>query len=308
MANSRLPVPAPAKSALGHGLVSVVENRGDAPALRGHWKSGIEWQNVCPDANTTYDECVQGNALGAAAPAEPVAKAATASRSRWGATPFTVFAEIDCSPPGFWDNVDEIVSQTFTEAEAFEVENVFFSGTVGAVTGLAYPHLAAAVGLVDGPTTLQLVAANVGPTGALDVVEALGKLEAALATCVKGVGVIHVPAELLPHLAANWLITERDGVFYSPAGHKFAVGAGYSGAGPNGLATAGVQWLYGTGPVFMYQSRGTFLGDRTDSLNRSVDTEKRIYERTYLLGYDCCLFGVPVSTGGVITGTPGSAS
>jgi hypothetical protein len=311
MANSRLPVPAPAKSLLGYGLFSVAENRSDPAELRGHWKSGVEWQNVCPDGDTTYDECVQANSLGVNVDTidEPDPKAATAVRTQWGATPFTVFVEVDCSPPGFWDNADEIVDRTFGESEAFEVESVFLTGTVGTVPNLAFPHLAAASALSDGDTVLQLVTANVGPTGtgSDDIVEAFGDLEQALSACVKGKGVIHLPAELLAHAVANHLITERDGILYSPVGHKIAVSAAYTGIAPDGTSVAGVKWVYATGPVFMYRSRGAKLGNKTDTLDRSVNTLKRIFERTYVIGYDCCLFGVPVSTGGVVTGSSDSA-
>lgn len=307
MTNSRLPVPAPEKSLLGYGLFSVVENRLDPAELRGHWKSGVEWQNVCPDANTTYDACVATNSLNVSVTGTPDAKSATAERTRWGATPFTVFVEIDCSPPGFWDDADAIVAQTMGESEQFEVEQVFATGIVGGVSDLALPHLAADTGIVDESTTLQLVTANLGPTGAgsLDPAEAMGEMDQALSACVKGVGTIHVPAELLAHLVAWRLVTESDGVLYSPAGHKISVSAGYPGTSPAGETTAGALWMYGTGPVFMYRSRGRFLGDNTASLVRTANTLKKIFERTYVIGYDCCLFGVAVSTGGITPGTTG---
>jgi hypothetical protein len=310
MTNSRLPVPAPAKATLGYGLFSVAENRSDPPALRGHWKSGIEWQNVCPDADATYDQCVSNNALNISSLPTADPKVATASRSQWGATPFTVLVEIDCSAPGFWENAEAIIGDTFTEAEQDEVARVFWTGTSGA-PNIAFPHLASSSTLEDGNTVLQLATANVGPTGStvLDIVEALGKIEQALSACVKGVGTIHVPAELVAHLAANHLLDdERDGVLYSPAGHKISVSAGYPGTAPDGSAVAGVKWIYATGPVFLYRSKAGLVGDRKESLDRSVNMLKMIFERTYVIGYDCCLFGVAVSTGGVLTGTASSAA
>jgi hypothetical protein len=75
-----------------------------------------------------------------------------------------------------------------------------------------------------------------------------------------------------------------------------------------------VAWIYGTGPVFGY--RGMEPGpdgqltdqyDIRDWLDRSENTMKVIAERTYLLGYDCCLFAVAVSLGGIVTGQPLSA-
>lgn len=318
MTNTRAIVGAPAKSQLTYGLFSVAEMRAEPRDASGrvdpHWKNGVTWQNVCPDLDSTYDQCIQANSLGVPVTglaANPT-KAATAVRSTWGASPFTVYGEIDCSPPGFWDQAQEILSKTFDQAEQFEVEKVFFTGTVNTTPNFQFPHLAAAGTLVEnvpGGATLQLSTGNVGPTGggSLDVVEALGKLEQALSACVKGVGVVHISCELLPHLVAQRLVEEQDGVFYTPGGHKIAVSAAYTGAAPTGIVQVGVQWMYATGPVFVYRSAGRFVGTEVQALNRSVDTLKRIYERTYVIGYDCCLFAVPVSTGGVITGAINSA-
>lgn len=317
--NTRAFVGAPTKAPLTYGLFSVAEIRSEPVDSNGrvdpHWKNGVSWQDVCPDGNTTYDQCISSGALGTDL-STPAAKAATAVRSNWGASPFTVLVEVDCSSPGYWEQADQIVATTFDQAEEFEVESTFFSGTVGGTANLQFPHLASSAGLLDVAAgnqvraTLQLVSANVGPTGGapLDVVEAMGKLESALSTCVRGIGVIHVPCELLPHLVAWRLVEEEGGVFYSPAGHKIAVSSAYTGAGPTGVVTANVQYMYATGPVFLYRDKGKYVGDRIESLDRNVNTLKRIYERTYVIGYDCCLFTVAVSTGGIITGTPGVAT
>jgi len=311
--NTRAIVSAPSKERLRYGLFSVAEMR---QASNPKWQMGVEWFNTCPDAGSTYDSCILAGALGEDDVTDPDPKEATAFRSLWGASPFTVVVEVDCSAPGFWDQADDIVSMVFGEAEHETVEEIFWTGTVNGTPNLAFPHLASASSLTDDDSipaaTLQLSAANVGPTGGsstpLDVVEALGRLEEALSACVKGVGVIHVPADVLPHLLANHLLRLEDGVYFSPSGHKVAVSPGYLGTSPAGVATDGVAWMYGTGPVFMYRSRGRYIGDKKESFDHSLNTLKRLYERTYVIGYDCCLFGVAVSTGGVITGTPNSAT
>lgn len=310
--NSRVNVSPPRKQLLSYGLFEVAELRTSTDA---RWQNGVTWVNICPDASSTYEACIQGNSLGipvtgvAAAPA----KTPDAEVSIWGATPFTIKTEIDCSSVNFWENADAYVDTAFGEAEKSEVEEVFWTGTVAGTPNFQFPHLAAAAGLVDdvpGGSTLQLTAANVGPTGGvpLDVVEALGKLESALSDCVKGVGVIHVPCELLPHLLAQHLLREEGGIYYSPAGHKLAISTGYLGTSPAGTAVANVLYMYATGPVFIYRSRGRYIGDKEESFDYTLNTLKRIYERTYVIGYDCCLFTVAVSTGGVITGAPNSAT
>ncbi len=307
MANGRVNVRPPTKAKLGYGLDSVAEIR-PASAEEGRWRAGITWDNVCPDANTTYDVCVQNNALVTPVTGAP-AKASTASRSFWGATPFTIFTEIDCSPPGFWDNADESVRMAMDQASAYETERAFWTGMAGGQT-VVFPHLVDDTAVVETgypSVTLQLVGAPVVTGGPFDPAEALGLLEAALGTCVKGVATIHMPAVLLASFVANHLLETQNGVLYTRLGNKVAVSSAYTGEAPSGTLTAGTAWMYGTGPVFMYRSVPKFYASKKESLDREVDTLKRIYERTNLIGFDCCLFGVPVSTGGVDSGTPGQA-
>ena len=311
MVNARANVGAPSKSPLTYGLFSVAEMRRSTDP---HWKNGVTWRNVCPDAGSTYDECISPLSLGVTGLSEVPAKAATAEISIWGATPFTVVVEIDCAPVGdYWNTAQELVNTTFTQAEQQEVEGIFWSGVVADTAGIAYPHLASATTLSEtepGGATLQLTTASLAPSGggSLDVVEALGKLEQAMSACIKGKGVVHIRCELLPHLKANHLLEEENGVFYTPGGHKLAVSAGYLGSAPDGSVQVGVSWMYGTGPVFLYTSNGRFIGERKESMDLDVNTLKRIYERTYVAGFDCCLFAVPVSTGGVTTGAIDSAT
>lgn len=310
--NSRVNVSPPRKEGLEYGLLSVVEDRsGDS----NKWQNGVTWQNVCPDSNSTYEACVQANALGVAVTGigTPPTKTATAVRSTWGATPFTLKAQINCSPPGFWENADEFVAKAFDEAEEVGVAEVFMTGTVGGTTNLQFPHLAASGSLVEnfpGGATLQLSTASLAPSGngSLDVVEALGKLEQALGACVHGKGIIHVSAELIPHLKSNHLIELGEDGYYTCNGNRVAGSPGYNGASPTGVVQVGVSWMYATGPVFLYKGRPRFIGTETESLDRSVDTLRRLYERTYVIGYDCCLFAVPVSTGGVTTGAINAAT
>lgn len=295
MANSRSIVPAPVKTRLPYGLLSVVEDRGNGPAdLRGHWKSGITWLNVCPALETTYSECTSENAgIDASLPA-PDAKAETAERTFWGATPFTVYGEIDCSPVGFWDNANETLARTFSEAEWLAVENSFSTGEAGGQP-IVFPHLVSDTEVQDADGIFLQLAATVPVTGAMSIAEAVGVIDAELGLCLSGRGVLHVPTALYALMLESHLVTERDGVLYSPAGHKITLSPAYSGAAPDGTVTDGIAWIYGTGPVFMYRSVGRFLGTPTESLDRSVDTLKRIYERTYVVGYDCCLTAVPVT-------------
>jgi hypothetical protein len=249
-----------------------------------HWKAGVEWQSVCGESGSTYDECVlvgatSGTVTGSPVPfPEPSPKASTASRQIFGATPFTIFAEIDCSAVGFYDDSTELVVQRLERTEHRELE----SNAVVTDTELN-----------GNLVTLQQAATIV--TGAATCVEvALGLLEAAFASCYSGTGVLHVPAELIPLLNREFLL-EQDGTkLHTTNGNRVVVGTGYPGSAPDGTVAANVRWMYMTSPIFGYRSEvRTF--ERETTLNRSVNTVKAIAERTYVLGYDCCLVAVPVS-------------
>jgi len=69
--------------------------------------------------------------------------------------------------------------------------------------------------------------------------------------------------------------------------------------------TPGALWIYLTGQVFAYRSSAEEF-DFKSSFNRAENTAYMIAERTYVLGWDCCHYAVPVSVGGIVTGVVGS--
>lgn len=300
MASGRLIVDPPDFVLPPYSLMSVVDWRdGDS-----HWRAGVEWETVCGDSGSTYDECVivgatSGAVTGSPVPfPEPSPKAATGVRENYGATPFTVFAEVDCSSVGFYENSTEWVKQLFERTEAKELENVFFSGNVDGALSAQYPHLQSNAPVNDTEMNgnlikLQLAATVV--TGAASCIEvALGLLESAFADCYSGLGIIHAPNELIPLMDSAFLLEQEDDGLYTTNGNRVVAGTGYSGAAPDGTVVGDVRWLYMTPRIFGYRSEiRTF--ERETTLDRSVNTVKAIAERTYVLGYDCCLVAVPVS-------------
>ena len=50
-----------------------------------------------------------------------------------------------------------------------------------------------------------------------------------------------------------------------------------------------------TPPIFAYRTNPRVFSRET-TLDRTVNTVEAIAERTYLLGFDCCLFGIAVNT------------
>jgi hypothetical protein len=159
-----------------------------------------------------------------------------------------------------------------------------------------FPHLAADTEVFDGDVVLQTVATPV-VTGGADVAQALGLLEQQLADCYAGQGLIHVPRSVLPTLAAWNLIVERDGRLYTMAGNLVVAGTGYTGSGPDGTApAAGTAWIYATGAAWGYRS-DPYVTRLRDSLDRTSNTLRMLAERTYLIGFECCLLAAHIVLG-----------
>lgn len=305
MANGRRLVNPPTFTPRPYNLWSVVQDRSADPDA--HWRMGVTYDAWCPTASTTYDPCVAVSGVsgvGALPPPPAPAKAATTDHTLRSATPFTVYERIDCSSPGFWGDATAIATDMLTRSEIRQVETAFWTGlTAGQTT--AYPHLAAAIQLSQDGAVLQ-TAAQILDSTPVDIVEAIARLESALATCYDGVGVIHIPAAVLPLMAAYTLVERAGAQLRTTGGTLVAVGGGYPGTSPFGTAPAvGAAWIYATGAVFGYRS-GIETYQPVEAFNRTVNTVQMIAERTYLLGWDCCHHAIQVSLGGVVGGTFGA--
>lgn len=302
----RLNVAPPSFAPLPYGLLTTL---GDAVRTPDdpHWQSGATWESVCAQGGTTYDECWAVTGTGAAPP--PGSKASTTSITRRGALPFTVYAEIDCSAPGFWDRAQDFASDALTQSEQWQVENAIWTGVAGGQP-VVHPHLANSASLVDqrdASIVLETSATVItGGAGPVDIVEGLGLLEKALADCYDGVGVIHATRDILPAMMHSNLLVP-DGFRYRTAGGNLVIfGAGYRGTSPAGAAVTGQSWLYATGAMFVYRGPAQIIPIRA-SLDRAENTIKAMAERNYLVGWDCCQLAVNISTGGVVSGTAGAA-
>lgn len=273
---------------LPHGLWDTIQT----PSPDGvHWQNGVTWTDRCPAGDTTYDECLSVTGIGA--PPEPPAKTANVDQEFRGATPFTVYAEFDCSPIGLGD-AQSIASDALARVEQLQVETAFWTGTAGGQP-VVFPHLAGNTEVLDGDVVLQPVASPV-VTGA-DAAHALGVLEQELADCYAGQGLIHVPRSALATLAAWNLVTEVDGRLVTPGGNLVVAGAGYTGTAPDGTtADAGTTWIYATGAAWGYRSN-VYLSQVRDSLNRSANTLRMLAERNYLIGFECCLLAAHITLG-----------
>lgn len=292
MAGARPIVDAPAFTTLPYGLWDVAQK----PAAPSHWQNGVTWIERCPDGGTTYDECV--SVTGAGEPPAPAAKADNVDQTFRGATPFTVFTRFDCSPVGLTD-AERSAQDALARVESTQVEAAFWTGVAGGQT-LVFPHLAEDAEVLDVNSIVLQSAASVCATG-VDVVHGLGELEQCLADCYAGQGVIHIPRVAFPTFVAWDLVRDVDGVLMTRAGNLVVVGGGYPGTAPDGSAPAsGTSWIYATGAVFGYRGDVFFTRVR-DSLDRAENTLQMIAERTYVLGFECCLLAVLVDLGVSVT-------
>lgn len=311
MAGPRQLVPPPTFADRNYGLLSVVQPRYDEPDT--HWRNGVTWSDICGVGLTTFAPVCTGS--GDPSPIPP-AKAANVETVHFGAQPFTVFGEVDCSPVGY--SIEEQRARAvdaLTRTEAYQVEQAFWTGEAGGRAGMVLPHLAANAAVEDSASqvvsiSLQCAAQTItGASTPLDIVEGIGRLEAAASACYTGQLTLHVPLILGQELQNHYLVEPDGGQLKTHTTNNLvALGAGYTGSSPAGVITPGVAWVYATGPVFAYRSSPeTFRFDQM--LDRETNLVKSIVERTYVLGYSCCcLYAVPISVGGDITGTPLSAT
>lgn len=287
-----------------YGLASVVDWR-DEPDP--HWQAGVTWTDVCGGAGTTLSDCLTSATVITGSGLIP-AKQSTTSRTMWGATPFTVFIEVDCSPVDFYDRSDDVIRAALDRYESYQVERTFWSGIAldrnnsGGFANAVLPHLASNAQINEanlGYNVIMQLAATVVTGAALNVVNALGVLEGALATCLNGVGVIHVPQSLAPDMTL--LLQRQGGRLITPNGNVVAIGAGYPGTSPAGATPAqGTAWMYATGPLMGYRTAPRMYARDGERFDRNVNTMKAIIERTYVIGYDCCLIGQLVNTASFI--------
>lgn len=291
-------VAAPTRTPLSYGLLSVSQTPVDTDE---HWQLGVRYEvDTCSIDNLTFEVCP--------ATGSPELKTATGAWSMRSANALTVYSLIQCPPVGTWDDYEERAIRAFTAGEVRAVEREFWTGERGYMPHLAEDTAQNSAGTFDSTVVLQTAAMPI-VTGAVDVTEAMGLLEEALGSCYGHEGVIHVPAAAAAHLSAKTLIT-KDGVrFRSPMGHLVAVGTGYTGSSPAGVApSGGVYWFYATGALAVRRSAIRAVSPREQALNRATNGMVFVVERNYVIGWDCCHFAIPVLLGGEITGAVGSSA
>jgi hypothetical protein len=269
-----------------------------------HWKGGIQYDADCGFTSITVSPCISG------APASIATKTSTWDSTHRGARAFTVFGKSNCAPVGsdWWTTGRDRSLRVLRNNGFMSVEATFWTGASQNSPATVYPNLTTVGPNYDETGRILLQPSAINITGAVDIVEALMRIENAFKQCYPGQGFLHVPTELLNALSAQMLVRMENGKLVTWNGNRVIAGKGYPvGIGPGGVApTAGSAWMFMTSPVFGL--RGTPVAfDPVQSFNRSVNTVEFIAEQTYLLAWHCCVVGTQVTLGGELAGAVGTA-
>jgi hypothetical protein len=246
-----------------------------------HWQAGLEWEDtLCEDVDATLPDC------GDVSPT-PV-KAPAGGPSFRVSDPFTIYGSYTCSTGGRRaSDAFDIARARLLANEDRGVERVFWTGdaTAGDVT----PSLA------DGDPVAGITPTDLTPGGgAANAGVALGLLEGAMAGCVPGAGVVHVPFKAASVLASKYLVLDEGGRMMTQAGQTVVMGAGYPGTGPaNASVAADEAWLFGTGQVKVWKGDVFMTPDLfPQAMDRTLNDVTVFAERTYAVAFSCCLFAV----------------
>lgn len=258
------------------------------------WRLGFQWLATCPDADGTYGECTRLDGTPIAPP-----KDETWDWEARGATPVTIYSRIDCAPVSEWNQLSPRNQQALIRSEERELERIFWTGEAVQDSGdiTVYPHLAHdGLTIFDGDDLMQPNPTIV--TAIPQTIEVgIGMLEDAMRECYPGVATLHVPIRLASLMAEAVLLSPRAGtMFTSSVGSKVIFGS-YPGTSPDGTETPGVTWVFATGEVFYQREPAPHTFTPVESLDRDVNTLSMIAERTYVIGWDCCLMAIPILNG-----------
>lgn len=245
---------------------------------------GVNWEDdLCGDNVIAFlDNCP---------PATGFTKPANRVFNFCHADPFQVMESFDCSTGGrAWRSGEafEIARRRLLVWEQYAVERTFWTGA--SANGAVNPSLA--FGNEDCDIEVEDVT-GASPVNALD---SLVILETAMHDIIPNGGVIHVPTSIISYLDNFKNLIERDGGYYTRAGNRIVAGAGYTGTGPGGAAPAAdTTWIYGTGPVAVYQSNMfTVPDDLSQAVNRSINDITVRAERYFSVAFSCGVFAINV--------------
>lgn len=246
-----------------------------------HWEAGITWDNeLCTEAHSTSLAC------------PPVLDPKIAERDFefCCADPFIVYGSYDCPPVGRKaTDAFRIATERLRVHEGRELESVFWTGITDEGTTIN-PSLA------FGNSECGTAPVDLTPAVIPNVVSGMAILESALADCVPGGGVVHANYGVASFFANHHLMYQDDNAWFTATGQRLAFGAGYPGSGPDNVAAAdGTTWIFATGPVGIWRSDIFLTPERLDqAVDRDINDVTVFAERTYAVGWSCCIFAINV--------------
>jgi hypothetical protein len=224
----------------------------------GHWQAGVAWDSLaCIDPNTTTDPCINGGAA-------PGAKEFENCPNYQAYKPITVYFGIKRTGQSY-DVGEAQVRQVMEDAGEYAIEKHLWEQMVAAEPPVAF--------------------AKKYTTGS-PLTDTLAALEGWLGANYHGTGVIHMNRGAAAALGSGALLRDGDRLT-TFTGTPVAAGAGYNlGADFEDEPTV----LYATGAVVV---RSGDI-DVVSAWNLAINDELVLGERTYVVGWDCAVFGITV--------------
>lgn len=263
-------IPEPAPVPAGFGLYSVAQVLD--PTDR-HTQSGVSWEpTICGAAAPFPINCPENYVL-------PFLDGLPYVETR----PFGISAGVRCKPVGTpISTLREMAREQLRLTESRAVELTYLHGTELPV-GSPSPFLRSVP-----------VANRLAGGGAVSLATGIGLLEEAIGNMTGAQGVIHAPRRSIGTVGAQVV---ADGPrLRTKLGTPVAFGAGYNGAGPDGVVPNAAVWLYATGPVQV--TRGPVIDipvEDQEALNRSNNEATVHAARIVSVGHSCGIYAVQIT-------------
>lgn len=228
------------------------------------------------------DSCGSVQLYPAACDLTPPTKSFEGSDGTFVADPFVVIASSVCGTVGqSMAEVEGRVRRRLQLKEGWGVERAFWGGSA-TVPGYLQSHT------VD----------TLDPVGT--VTEGVSLLEQALADNYGLPGLLHARPRVAAYLGHAGQVEHIGGVARTHRGSTLVFGDGYSGEGPAGEVVAdGAEWMFATGRVLVWRDLETFVPPLRQTLDRALNQQYALAERTYILGVECYIAATLVTLGGV---------
>lgn len=227
------------------------------------WENGFEIEGEGCGSAAAWDDC--GADL----------KCISDARQNSSFIPYVVYSTDSCSTWGYAksderDYRSARLLRNLAASESYIVEQELWGDTLG----LGNPKIA------DTSTITNATA--------LPILKAVAQIEDAAGDLAKGAGVmIHMRPYQFTLLAAERILEEDDGRWFTPMGSIVVPGRGYAGTGPAGqAATTSEEWIYATAIVEIRLGDLFTIDNPQDVIERTTNDVVLISERKAIASFD----------------------